>query len=93
MFKINWKLRLKNPHVLIPIFITLFSTFITASGFDINSIKMTDLPHIILHGLNMPSVWIAILSSIYGIINDPTTQGFKDSENALKYKKPLEEQK
>ena len=88
MKHINWKIRVKNPYVWIPIIITLVSTLISASGYNINEIKMTDLPRIFLKGLNMPSVWIALCSAFYGIINDPTTHGFKDSDIALEYNEP-----
>lgn len=75
MILINWKLRLKNKTTLIAIIGTIF-LIIQTLGFNIpdNIEKVTNL--------------IITLLVLLGVVNDPTTHGFSDSENAMAYDKP-----
>ena len=76
MSKINWRIRLRNKTfwlTLVPLLVLLTQQL----------------------GLNwVPENWESIfttvmtISTVVGIINDPTTAGIKDSEQALAYSEP-----
>ncbi len=84
MNKINWTVRLKNKNfwlALVPAIALLLQ-----AGADIFGIKL-DFGVTIDKILVFINVLFALLVLI-GIVNDPTTSGFSDSERALGYEEP-----
>lgn len=84
MNKINWTVRLKNKNfwlALVPAIALLLQ-----AGADIFEIKL-DFGVTIDKILVFINVLFALLVLI-GIVNDPTTAGFSDSERALGYEEP-----
>ena len=85
-YRINWGVRIRNKKfwiTLIPAISLLFQLIAEAAGYNIESwILEQKLIEII-------NVIFAVLS-ILGIIVDPTTKGFSDSEQAMTYKTPKE---
>ena len=77
---INWKLRFKNKATLLAIAGTLI---LLAQQLGLK------LPDNIADVVNTVLTLLVLL----GVVNDPTTAGFKDSEKALTYDKPKEENK
>lgn len=77
---INWKLRFKNKATLIAIASTMI---LLAQQLGLK------LPDNIEDVVNTVLTLLVLL----GVVNDPTTAGFKDSEKALTYDKPKEENK
>ena len=77
---INWKLRFKNKATLIAIASTVI-LLAQQLGFK--------LPDNIEDVVNTVLTLLVLL----GVVNDPTTAGLKDSETALTYDKPKEENK
>lgn len=77
---INWKLRFKNKATLIAIASTVI---LLAQQLGLK------LPDNIEDVVNT----ILTLLVLLGVVNDPTTAGLKDSETALTYDKPKEENK
>ena len=77
---INWKLRFKNKATLIAIASTVI--------FLAQQLGLK-LPDNIADVVNTVLTLLVLL----GVVNDPTTAGFKDSEKALTYDKPKEENK
>lgn len=77
---INWKLRFKNKATLLAIAGTLI---LLAQQLGLK------LPDNIEDVVNTVLTLLVLL----GVINDPTTAGLKDSETALTYDKPKEENK
>ncbi|MBT0905781.1 phage holin [Streptococcus lutetiensis] len=77
---INWKLRLKNKATLIAITSTVI---LLAQQLGLK------LPDNIEDVVNTVLTLLVLL----GVVNDPTTAGLKDSETALTYDKPKEENK
>nr|DAR24785.1 MAG TPA: holin [Caudoviricetes sp.] len=77
---INWKLRFKNKATLLAIAGTLI---LLAQQLGL---KLPD---------NIEDVFNTVLTLLVllGVVNDPTTAGLKDSETALTYDKPKEENK
>ena len=80
MKNINWKLRFKNKATLIAIASTVI---LLAQQLGLK------LPDNIEDVVNTVLTLLVLL----GVVNDPTTAGFKDSEKALTYDKPKEENK
>lgn len=84
MKKINWKVRLRNKKFVISLasFIILNAQVVAvAMGYSFDLDVVT-------------SVVVAVINIIFGIlafagiVQDPTTQGYSDSERALKYTEP-----
>lgn len=79
---INWMLRLKNKPVLSAL-IAVFVIFV----FDVAEIFGISMPmdsNMILEYADL--ILVALVAM--GVIVDPTTQGIRDSENALLYEEP-----
>lgn len=77
---INWKLRFKNKATLLAIASTVI---LLAQQLGLK------LPDNIEDVVNTVLTLLVLL----GVVNDPTTAGLKDSETALTYDKPKEENK
>lgn len=82
--KINWNVRIKNKNfwlALVPAFLLLLQAVLALFGVDwqpdVLSDKMLDI-------INAAFVLLSIL----GVVQDPTTAGAGDSEQALTYNRP-----
>ena len=85
--KINWIVRLKNKAfwvAIIPAIFLLVQQILGLFGVDIDFSKYTEQ---ILSIVNTVFVILAIL----GIVVDPTTANFSDSELAMTYEEPKED--
>lgn len=83
---INWKVRIKNKTfwiTLIPAIIMLIQALGNLFGLTID---------LTVVGENLIEVveTLFIVLVILGVVNDPTTKGVSDSEQALTYEKPKE---
>jgi phi LC3 family holin len=89
MNKINWKVRFKNPvflaHLGLSIFVPILGYFgLTAQ--DLTTWKaVLDL---VVDAVSNPYVVGLIVVSVWNAINDPTTKGLGDSEQAQQYNLP-----
>ena len=84
---INWKVRFKNKRFVITFIAGLLLLVKQVSvlfGYNLNTE---------LFNTNINNVVDAVflLLGLLGIVNDPTTQGFSDSEQALSYKEPKQD--
>ena len=82
--RINWKVRLKNKNfwlALIPASLVFIQVFLAVFGLNID---IGDLGNRLISVVNAAFVMLSIL----GIVNDPTTAGVSDSEQAMTYEKP-----
>ena len=87
--KINWKVRFKNPVFWRNIVISFIAPMLTYLGMSWN--EMTTwyaLWDILVQAISNPVVVVAVVCSVWNAINDPTTAGLSDSEQALSYTKP-----
>ena len=85
--KINWTVRLKNKVWLATMISFLISTVYQWLGyFDIAPVVTQDAV------LQLASAVLQILS-LLGLIVDPTTVGVADSERAMKYEEPYQQDK
>ena len=86
---INWKVRAKNPQFWFQIFLGVavpIGTYFGVTGKDITSWKV--LIDLIGQAVSNPYVLAMVAVSVYNAVNDPSTKGVKDGENALEYVKP-----
>lgn len=85
--KINWKVRVKNKNfwiAFIPALLLLIQVVAGVFGFTLD---LGDLGNKLLAVVNAAFGVLAIL----GVVNDPTTKGVSDSEQAMTYDKPKED--
>ena len=86
---INWKVRANNPQFWFQIFLAIavpIGTYFGVTGKDVTSWKV--LIDLIGQAVSNPYVIAMVVVSVYNAVNDPSTKGVKDGENALEYVKP-----
>lgn len=84
MKNINWQVRIKNKNfwlTFIPAVLLLIQVIAAVFGFTLD---LGDLGNRLLDVVNAAFSVLVIL----GIVNDPTTEGVSDSEQALTYTEP-----
>lgn len=82
--KINWKVRIKNKNfwlTVIPAALLLIQVVLAVFGVTID---IGDVGNKLIAVVNAAFAVLAIL----GIVNDPTTKGISDSEQAMTYEEP-----
>lgn len=87
MNKINWSVRFKNKNfwlALVPALALLAQAF--ANIFNL-TLEFGDTVDKILVFINVLFAFLVLV----GVVNDPTTSGFSDSERALTYTEPNED--
>ncbi len=85
--KINWKVRLKNKSfwlMLIPVLFLLAQQVMSVFGISINFLQLEE------EVLAIVGTIFAVMGTL-GVVMDPTTQGVSDSELAMTYDKPKED--
>ena len=86
---INWKVRANNPQFWFQIFLAIavpIGTYFGVTGKDVTSWKV--LIDLIGQAVSNPYVIAMVAVSVYNAVNDPSTKGVRDGENALEYVKP-----
>nr|DAS55828.1 MAG TPA: holin [Caudoviricetes sp.] len=81
---INWKVRLKNKRFVlafIAALLLLIKQVAMLLGYNLNT-------EVFNTNLNGVVDTVFLLLGLLGIVNDPTTKGFSDSEQALNYTEP-----
>lgn len=84
MKNINWQVRIKNKNfwlTFIPAVLLLIQVIAAVFGFTLD---LGDLGNRLLDVVNAVFSVLVIL----GVVNDPTTEGVSDSEQALTYTEP-----
>ncbi len=89
MNSINWKVRMKNKSfwlAVVPAALLLIQVIAVPFGykFEIDAINKQ-----LLDIINAAFAFLSIL----GVVTDPTTRGVSDSEQALSYSRPKEDNK
>lgn len=81
----NWQVRIKNPYFWIGLAGVVFTAMgvkpetLTSWGAVIDSLKLL---------ISNPYMIVAVIVAVLGVLNDPTTAGIKDSQQALTYTEP-----
>lgn len=81
---INWKVRIKNKNFwlsFIPAALLLIQVVASVFGFTLD---FGELGNKLIAVVNA----VFLLLSIMGVVNDPTTEGFGDSTQAMTYNEP-----
>ena len=84
---INWKVRFKNKRFVlafIAALLLLVKQVAMLLGYNLN----TELFNTNINGI-VDTVFLIL--GLLGVINDPTTKGFSDSEQALTYEQPKQD--
>ena len=84
----NWKVRLKNKYFwisIIPALILVIESVAKCFGVTLD---MTDLQNNLISVVNA----IFVVLVIIGVVNDPTTDGLSDSEQAMTYETPKKDE-
>lgn len=87
--KINFKVRFKNPIFIAQLVLAIFTPILAYAGLtaqDLTSWKA--LFELIIGAVSNPYVLGLVVVSVWNALNDPTTSGVSDSQNALTYKTP-----
>ena len=85
--KVNWKVRFKNKTWL-----TMFISMIV--GFVFNMLKMFDVVPVVTESFVMNVIGqVLTFLGLIGVLVDPTTAGIGDSERALGYDEPWQDNK
>lgn len=84
--KINWKVRFKNKTWL-----TMFISLVV--GFVFNMLKLFDIVPAFNENLVMNIVGqVLTFLGLIGVVVDPTTAGFDDSNRAMSYQEPWQDE-
>jgi holin, phage phi LC3 family len=84
---INWKVRLKNKRFVIAFIaalLLLVKQVAMLLGYNLN----TEMFNTNINGI-VDTVFLIL--GLFGIVNDPTTKGFGDSEQAMTYEQPKQD--
>lgn len=87
--KINWRIRAKNPMFVFQVFLAVavpIGAYFGITGEDITT--WGSLFGIIRDAVLNPYVVGTIIVSLYNALTDPTVEGFRDSDQALRYQEP-----
>ncbi len=88
---INWKVRFTNPVFIWNLALAILTPILAYFGLTVEDLtSWTKLAEILVQAISNPYVVGLVVVGVWNAINDPTTKGVKDSNNALTYKKPKE---
>lgn len=89
---INWKVRLRNPMWWAHVVLAIVMPLILGMGYEWQDMtSWATLFSTIWAALQNPVVVVTMLTSLWAAVTDPTTKGFKDSEQAMSYEKPKDD--
>ena len=87
--KINWKVRIRNPYFWIQIGIAILMPILAYLGLTVEDLTTwSKVGQVLLEAILNPYVLGLVVVSVFNAIQDPTTKGLSDSENAMTYTEP-----
>ena len=87
--KINWKVRLKNPIFVFQLVLAIITPILAYFGLAWDEMTTWGaIGSLLLDAIKNPVVVVSVLVSIWNAVNDPTTGGLGDSQQALGYDTP-----
>lgn len=85
----NWLVRFKNPVFWVQLVLAVFTPILAYAGLTAEDMTTWQaLGDLILGALSNPYVLGLVVISVWNAVNDPTTAGLTDSENAKTYTAP-----
>lgn len=87
--KINLKVRFKNPIFIAQLFLAVLTPILAYAGLTMQDLSTWNaLLNLISDAVKNPYVLGLVAISVWNALNDPTTEGVSDSNNAMKYSTP-----
>ncbi len=85
----NWKVRIKNPVFWVQIVLAVFTPILAYAGLTAEDMTTWGaLGDLIVGAVSNPYVLGLVVVSVWNAVNDPTTSGVTDSQQALEYNEP-----
>lgn len=92
--KINWKVRFRNPLFIVQLVLAVVTPILAYFGLAWEDMTTwASIGTMLLDAIQNPVVVVAVAVSVWNAVNDPTTEGIGDSEQALSYTKPKHKNK
>lgn len=89
MNKINWSVRLRNPVFIVQVLVAIILPMLAYFGYKWEDMTSWGAILDMLTGaVKNPVVVVAVIVSVWNAVNDPTTKGLFDSEQARAYIRP-----
>lgn len=87
--KINWEVRIKNPYFWAQIGIAILMPILAYLGLTVEDLTTWGkVGEVLLKAVSNPYVLGLVVVSVFNAIQDPTTKGLSDSDNAMTYTEP-----
>ena len=87
--KINLKVRAKNWLFWVQVFLAVLTPILAYMGLTVQDLTTWGaLGNVLLEAVMNPYVLCLVVVSVWNAINDPTTAGVSDSDQAMTYSKP-----
>lgn len=82
----NFKVRFKNPIFIAQFILAILTPILAYAGLTLQDLTTWQtLGEVLFGAISNPYVLGLIIISIWNALNDPTTAGIKDSEQAMTY--------
>lgn len=89
MEKINWKVRFRNPVFIVQLLVAFILPMLAYFGYRWEDMTSWGaILDMLIGTFKNPVVVVAVIASVWNAVNDPTTKGLFDSEQARAYIKP-----
>lgn len=89
---INWKVRIKNPLWWVQVVVAICMPLILGMGYEWQDMtSWATLGSTLWAALQNPVVFVAMLTSLWTAVVDPTTKGLGDSQQAMEYAEPKDD--
>lgn len=87
--KINWKVRAKNPVFWANIIAATLLPILAYMGLSWEDMtSWAALGGILVEAVKNPVILVSVVVSVWNALNDPTTAGISDSNQAMTYQTP-----
>ncbi len=87
--KLNLKVRFKNPVFIAQLVLSIFTPVLAYAGLTVQDLTTWKaLIDLLISAISNPYVLGLVVISVWNAVNDPTTAGIGDSDNALTYTEP-----
>lgn len=87
--KINWTVRVKNPIFWAELAAAILLPMLAHMGMNWEDMtSWSALGNVMLSAVQNPVIVVAVIVSVWNAVNDPTTAGMSDSNQAMTYITP-----
>ena len=90
---INFRVRFKNPIFIAQLILAILTPILAYAGLTYQDITTGPaLGDLLISAISNPYVLGLVIVSVWNAINDPTTEGIRDSERAMTYSYPYKKE-